>query len=148
MTARTMTIDELQAAFYAKMRESCDGDPARLAMVDELEAEEAASAFTFGPQVIPACPSWCGRGDTGHFYENAVDDAGTWSRFHEWSVPGGLVDAYMAQEEFNRDGVVTYGPVEIHGEAFDHALSVDEWASMLAEVQALVAKAQEAQPSG
>lgn len=66
---------------------------------------------------VPPCPSWCRFTDhlPDHSYDSESLDGSTLSRFHISDVSG----VYIAQEEFNRDGVVRFGPAHISGAVGD-----------------------------
>jgi predicted DNA-binding transcriptional regulator AlpA len=79
--------------------------------MDRMRDREARFAANEPP--CPPCPAWCRSAElfADHTYESVTQDEQTYSRFHV----SGLGEC-VAQEEFNRGGVVTMGPVHIlHG---------------------------------
>ena len=102
-----------------KRREYADS-PGMLALIDRDEFVDAHK-----PTTIPPCPSWCryveeapdGALNRLHEYDSVdeweVEDGMMFSRFHvsAWTSPV----PYIAQQEFNRGGVVTFGPLHISG---------------------------------
>jgi hypothetical protein len=102
--------------FDEKRREYADS-PEMLAMIDRDERREANY-----PKVTPPCPSWCrsveiygarqlATYDHPHGYDSLSDDETTFFRFHVSSNE----HYYVAQEEQNREGVITLGPLHLGG---------------------------------
>lgn len=95
----------------------------------ERDARIAANA----PKVIPPCPAWCRFADVypgaNHGYDSVSDDETTYFRFHVTGNHG----YYIAQDEQNRGGVVTFGPLHISGESAEE-LSGEDVRRMAAEL--------------
>jgi hypothetical protein len=76
-------------------------------------------AFQAHPQLddMPPCPAWCAL-DYGHRYESIVNDDSapgtvTLQRFHTTASPSVGTFGSVGQEEYLRDGRVSYGPLHI-----------------------------------
>jgi hypothetical protein len=73
------------------------------------EMRSAYETFEAGyPSTIPPCPEWCVIGE-GHRYPSIDGDA--YTRIHEEGPDSEPL--YIEQEEFNRAGVITFGPLQI-----------------------------------
>ena len=100
-----------RSEWYAEMRKQCAGEPMQVALLEHYETRDPNDGAEY-PSVLPACPPWCERAEQNHDYSDRHDD-GAFLRYHEW-VPAGMeVDAWIGQPEYNRDGVVSYGPTLI-----------------------------------
>ena len=93
-------------------------DPDNQWWQEKIDREVESDAHA--PKVLPPCPSWCrymefysGGLFPNHEYDTALEEGEGWvySRFHV----SGREDIYVAQEEFNRDGVVELGPLHLSG---------------------------------
>jgi hypothetical protein len=102
---------------FDELRQSYANDPVKLAEIEAWEAREKY-ADERRPTVIPPCPPWCRYFDTItptslyklHEYDSIEwGEPLTFSRFHVENQTG----SYVSQEEFNREGVVTLGPLHI-----------------------------------
>lgn len=142
MTAARTTI----GALHERMRREHADDPETLAELDRWWETDDGDFERNAPRVVPPCPSWCENAAPRHLYsETAKDDPLTYVRYHEWAIKDGLVEAWVSQEECNREGVVTYGPVEISGAALPGGTAtLDQARKALSEWQTLIAKAEEA----
>lgn len=81
-----------------------------MAQIRERDARIAANE----PKVIPPCPQWCRFTEIiagTHDYDSVLTaDESTYTRYHL----SGQTAVDIAQEERNRGGVVTRGPVHIN----------------------------------
>ena len=104
-------------------------------MISWFKARDAANEAN-APKVIPPCPPWCRHKelfadgiDPNHEYDSVVEP-GTYLRFHV-SGPGRI---YVAQEEFNRDGVIELGPLHLAGVGDREETTAAEARQMAAEL--------------
>jgi hypothetical protein len=106
----SVTDEEARAHFIRSIEDVTDPEIAAH-MRAVVERDDRIAAKT--PPTLPACPSWCRHLEFygKHDYDSVSEDERTFSRFH---VDGGPSDSSTVHlEEFNTDGVVTFGPLFI-----------------------------------
>jgi hypothetical protein len=92
------------------------GAPNQAAIEDLIDGEIAFDEIFAAAGEPPACPSWCAY-EPWHRYDSIDSDLGAAFRNHVTN-DGGL--AVVIQEEWNKGGDVTLGPIQIRIHGNEH----------------------------
>jgi hypothetical protein len=85
------------------------GAPNQAAVDDLIDSQVEIDEIIDAASEPPACPSWCAY-EPGHRYDNVDPDFAAALRWHS-TCTSGTVAAVISQDERNKGGVVTLGPI-------------------------------------